>query len=149
MSDSYRKSESGDSDCVPESHINQYDSIAAPSVPSVLEIVDLSAKTFRVSPVALKRSPLMMCHYKHFTLPVILDTGAENNVIGDIACKKFGLKILKTCSQVQQVDKSPLKSVGRIVITLENGSNSWTYDALELEISLSQETHSSSKELTQ
>ena len=72
----------------------------------------------------------MMCHYKHFSVPVVLDTGAENNVIGDITCRRLGLTVLKTCSQAQQVDKSPLKSVGRIVITLENGGDSWTYDAL-------------------
>ena len=81
-------------------------------VPKVLEIMDCATKTYRVSSVALKRSPMMMCFINHVPVPIILDTGAENNVIGDITCKKLGLQILQTSSQAQQVDKSPLKSVG-------------------------------------
>ena len=64
----------------------------------------------------------MMCFIKHITAPVVLDTGAENNVIGDVTCRKLGLTILKTCSQAQQVDKSPLKSIGRVLIQCENGA---------------------------
>ena len=71
-----------------------------------------------------------MCFIKHNTAPVVLDTGAENNVIGDITCRKFGLTILKTCSQAQQVDKSPLKSIGRVLIQFENGAEAWTFDGL-------------------
>ena len=92
--------------------------------------MDLASKTFRVSSVALKRSPVMMCHINHATVPVILDTGAENNVIGDVTCKKLGLKIQQTSSQAQQVDKSPLKSIGKVVLNLENGQDSWLYDGL-------------------
>ena len=92
--------------------------------------MDLASKTFRVSSVALKRSPVMMCHINHATVPVILDTGAENNVIGDVTCKKLGLKIQQTSSQAQQVDKSPLKSIGKVVFNLENGQDSWLYDGL-------------------
>ena len=96
----------------------------------MLEILDLKTKTYRVSPVALKRAPIMMCYINHIAAPVVLDTGAENNVIGDVTCRKFGLKILQTCSQAQQVDKSPLKSVGRVLLQLENGNESWTFDGL-------------------
>ena len=83
-----------------------------------------------MSPVALKRAPIMMCYINHIAAPVVLDTGAENNVIGDVTCRKFGLKILQTCSQAQQVDKSPLKSVGKVLLQLENGNESWTFDGL-------------------
>ena len=96
----------------------------------MLEIIDFAAKTYRVSSVALKRSPIMMCFINHAAVPIILDTGAENNVIGDVTCKRLGLKILQTSSQAQQVDKSPLKSVGRVVFQLENGDDSWHYDGL-------------------
>ena len=100
------------------------------SVPTVLEILDFATQTYRVSPVALKRAPIMMCFVKHNTAPVVLDTGAENNVIGDVTCRKLGLTILKTCSQAQQVDKSPLKSIGRVLIQFENGAEAWTFDGL-------------------
>ena len=106
------------------------DTVSNLSIPTVLEILDVNAKTYRVSPVALKRSPIMMCHIKDASVPVVLDTGAENNVIGVVTCKRLGLKIMQTTSQAQQVDKSPLKSVGRVVVQLENGDDSWVYDGL-------------------
>ena len=99
-------------------------------IPKILELVYLKTKTYRVSAVALKRSPLMMCHYKHHPVPLVLDTGAENNVISDIICKKLGLKIMQTSSQAQQVDKSPLKSIGRIFATFSNAEDSWGFDGL-------------------
>ena len=100
------------------------------SIPAVLEIMDTVDKTYRVSPVALKRSPIMMCHIKQTAVPVVLDTGSENNVIGAVTCKRLGLKIMQTTSQAQQVDKSPLKAVGRVVTQLDNGDDSWVYDGL-------------------
>ena len=99
-------------------------------IPFVLELVDARSKTFQVSAVALKRAPIMMCYYKHFSIPLLLDTGAENNVISDVVCRKYGMKVLKTSSQAQQVDKSPLKSIGRVLVSLSNGFNSWTFDGL-------------------
>lgn len=92
--------------------------------------MDTVAKTYRVCPVALKRSPIMMCHIKQAAVPLVLDTGAENNVIGAVTCKRLGLKIMQTTSQAQQVDKSPLKAVERVVTQLDNGDDSWVYDAL-------------------
>ena len=32
-------------------------------IPSILEIIDLKNKVFKVSAVALKKAPIMMCHY--------------------------------------------------------------------------------------
>ena len=34
-------------------------------IPSILEIIDLKNKVFKISAVALKKAPIMMCHYKH------------------------------------------------------------------------------------
>ena len=96
----------------------------------MLEVTDVATKTYRVSSVALKRSPIMMCFINHASVPIILDTGAENNVIGDETCRKLGLKILQTSSKAQQVDKSPLKSIGRVVCQIDNGEDSWLYDGL-------------------
>ena len=41
-------------------------------VPSVLEVTDVATKTYRVSSVALKRSPMMMCFINHAPVPIIL-----------------------------------------------------------------------------
>ena len=83
-----------------------------------------------MSAVALKKAPIMMCHYKHHSVSLILDTGAEHNVISDTIVKKLGIPILKTSSQAQQVDKSRLNSVGRISVLVSNASDSWQFDAL-------------------
>ena len=99
-------------------------------IPSILEIIDLKNKVFQVSAVALKKAPIMMCHYKHHPVSVVLDTGAEHNVISETFVKRLSINILKTTSQAVQVDKSPLRSVGRISISLSNGEDSWLFDAL-------------------
>ena len=99
-------------------------------IPSVLEIIDLKNKVFQVSAVALKKAPIMMCHYKHHPVSIVLDTGAEHNVISDTLVKRLSINLLKTSSQAMKVDKSPLRSVGRICINLFNGEDSWLFDAL-------------------
>ena len=94
------------------------------SIPSILEVVDLKNKVYQVSAVALKKAPIMSCFYKHFPVSLILDTGAEHNVISDTVVKKLGIPILKTSSEAQQVDKS------RISVLVSNASDSWQFDAL-------------------
>ena len=37
-------------------------------IPSILEVIDLEKKVFKVSAVALKKAPIMMCLYKHCPL---------------------------------------------------------------------------------
>ena len=72
----------------------------------------------------------MTCHYKHHHVSLVLDTGAEHNVISDTVVKRLAIDISKTSSQAVQTDKSPLRSVGRISIILSNGDDSWLFDAL-------------------
>ena len=57
-------------------------------------------------------------------MSLILDTGAEHNVISDTVVKKLGIPILKTSSEAQQVDKS------RISVLVSNASDSWQFEAL-------------------
>ena len=83
-------------------------------IPSVLEIIDLSEKTFKVSAVALMKAPIMLCYYKHFAIPVILDTGAEYNVIADSQVKRMNVVVSKTSARAIQVDKSPLHTIGSV-----------------------------------
>ena len=99
-------------------------------IPSILEVIDLKKKVFKVSAVALKKAPIMMCHYKHYPISIVLDTGAEHNVISDTVVKRLSMNMLETSSKAVQVDKSPLCSVGRISICLSNGGDSWLFDAL-------------------
>ena len=100
------------------------------SFSSILEIDDVSRGTFKISAVAFKSAPLMMTYYNHNPLTLLLDTGAEFNIISSSIVKYLNIKILQTPSKASQVDKSLLKSVGRIVIPITNGDESWTFDAL-------------------
>ena len=99
-------------------------------IPSVLEIIDLSEKTFKVSAVALMKAPIMLCYYKHFAIPVILDTGAEYNVIADSQVKRMNILVSKTSARAIQVDKSPLHTIGSVSLELSNGEDSWLFSAL-------------------
>ena len=85
---------------------------------------------FGLTAVAIKKAPIMMCHYEDHPIPIVLDTGAEHNVISDTVVGRLSINILRTSSQAVQVDKSPLRSVGCISIMLTNGGDSWLFDAI-------------------
>ena len=116
---------------------NQYichqETVHHPAFSSVLEIDNVSRGTYRISAVAYKCAPLMMTYFEHNPLTILLDTGAENNIISSSIVKRLNIKILETPSKASQVDKSLLKSIGRIVVPIINGEESWTYDALVCE----------------
>ena len=99
-------------------------------IPSVLEVIDLENKVFELSAVAIKKAPIMMCHYEGHPVSIVLDTGAEHNIISDTVAKRLSINIVRTFSQAVQVDKSPLRSIGRISIILSNGEDSWLFDAI-------------------
>ena len=97
---------------------------------SLLEIDNATSGTYRISAVAFKSAPLMMTYYDHNPITILLDTGAENNIISTSIVNRLKIKILQTSSKASQVDKSLLKSVGRITIPIYNGNEVWTFDAL-------------------
>ena len=80
--------------------------------------------------MAYKSAPLMMVYYDSKPLTILLDTGAENNIISASVVKKLNIKVQQTPSKASQVDKTLLKSVGKVVIPIYNGEEMWTYDAL-------------------
>ena len=51
-------------------------------VSSLLELYDVAKNIYRISAVAFKSAPLMMTYFEHNPLTILLDTGAENNIIG-------------------------------------------------------------------
>ena len=82
----------------------------------ILSLTPDSTK-LEVSTVAISRAPTMKLFLNHQPTVVILDTGAESNVISDVA-KKLKLKISPTCSGANQLDKSKLKVLGSVCVTL-------------------------------
>ena len=100
------------------------------SWPSILEPLDLPNRIFKICEIELKKAPIMICFYRHSPIPVILDTGAEYNVIGDITARRLNLPIKSTNCKAQQVDQTPLRSIGKISVPISNGEDTWNFDAL-------------------
>ena len=72
----------------------------------------------------------MIVYYDSEPLTIILDTSAENNIISTSVVKKLNKKVQQTPSKASQVDKTLLKSAGKVVIPIYNGEEIWAYDAL-------------------
>ena len=78
----YEELQNGDESVYPKNNVHSSD-----LVPSVSKVTDMTTKTYSMLSVALKLSPIMMCFINHAPVPIILDTEAENNVIGDETCR--------------------------------------------------------------
>ena len=48
-----------------ENYLPSVNLLKTTSIPSILEIVDFKNKIYKVSAVALKKAPIMMCYYEH------------------------------------------------------------------------------------
>ena len=82
--------------------------------------------------VTTRRSPKMHCFYGHFPITLLLDSGAEANLIGEPTVISMGLRYSKTAQGAQQVDmKTPLPILGEITgVKITKGANVFTLDAL-------------------
>ena len=82
--------------------------------------------------VATRKSPRMQCFYGHIPVSLLLDSGAESNLLGDRTCTLMGLVYSKTNQGAQQVDmKTPLAIIGEITgIRITKGAHVFKLDAL-------------------
>ena len=74
----------------------------------------------------------MECFYGHILVILLLDTGAESNLIGERTCRKMGLRYSRTNQGAQQVDmKTPLSVMGEVRgVKINKGANVFMLDAL-------------------
>ena len=84
----------------------------------------------QISRVAINKAPLMNFFINHQPSTALMDTGAESNVISDIRAKRLRLKISPTRSGANQVDRTKLKVLGSVYVTLNNKDDTFVYDAL-------------------
>ena len=82
--------------------------------------------------VTTRKSPRMHCFYAHIPVCLLLDSGAESNLIGEATCILMGLKYSRTTQGAQQVDmKTPLPILGEVSgVKISKGANVFTLDAL-------------------
>ena len=80
-------------------------------------ILNLKSNVYQVNSAAIIKAPVMAVNTDiGFSFEVIADTGAEVNIISDRLVRNLGLKIVKTTSGANQVDKMPLNVIGMITI---------------------------------
>ena len=82
--------------------------------------------------VSTRKSPRMQCFFGHIPVCLLLDSGAESNLMGERTCRILGLVYSKTNQGAQQVDmKTPLPIVGEISgIKISKGPHVFILDAL-------------------
>ena len=82
--------------------------------------------------VSTRKSPRMQCFYAHIPVCLLLDSGAELNLMGERTCIMMGLVYSRTTQGAQQVDmKTPLPIVGEITgVRIVKGPHVFTLDAL-------------------
>ena len=82
--------------------------------------------------VSTRKSPRMQCFYAHIPVCLLLDSGAELNLMGERACIMMGLVYSRTTQGAQQVDmKTPLPIVGEITgVRITKGPHVFVLDAL-------------------
>ena len=82
--------------------------------------------------VTTRRSPKMHCFYGHVPITLLLDSGAEANLVGEPTVISMGLRYAKTAQGAQQVDmKTPLPILGEITgVKITKGAHVFTLDAL-------------------
>ena len=82
--------------------------------------------------VSTRKSPRMQCFFAHFPVCLLLDSGAESNLMGERTCTLMGISYSKTNQGAQQVDmKTPLPIVGEISgIRITKGAHVFVLDAL-------------------
>ena len=82
--------------------------------------------------VRTTKLPRMKCFYGHVPITLVLDSGAESNIISEHLCLQLGLRVGPTNQGAQQVDnKTSLPVVGEIGrVKINKGSEVFELDAL-------------------
>ena len=89
--------------------------------------------------VTTRKSPRMQCFYRHIPVCLLLDSGAESNLISESKALSLDLQISSTKQGALQADEStPLKIVGEVKsVTLNKGAHVFVMDALVVKSNMS------------
>ena len=88
--------------------------------------------------VTTRKSPRLQCFYRHIPVCLLLDTGAESNLIGESIALSLELRIFATKQGALQADETtPLKIIGEVRDILFNkGPHVFSMDALVVKSSM-------------
>ncbi len=94
----------------------------------VTEVPDKTPNTYRVE---VKRSPQLKSFYKHHPLNIVIDTGAETNMIRESTAKYIRAKIVKSSQMAFQADgQTPLHVTGETTLQLSRNGMDLHLEAL-------------------
>ena len=84
-----------------------------------------------VHKVDIMSSPFLMMSYGCHVIPLLLDSGAETNLIGLECAESLNLPVSKTTACASQADgTSDLKIIGEVHVKLSRGNKQYQFDAL-------------------
>ena len=84
--------------------------------------------------VNIRQSPFFKAHYRHHTVCITLDTGAEASMIRASTARDMGLIIRRTTQSALQADGiTPLGIAGEVHVTLNRNGHNLILDALAVE----------------
>ena len=84
-----------------------------------------------VHKVDIMSSPFLMMNYGCHVIPLLLDSGAETNLIGLECAESLNLPVSKTTACASQADgTSDLKIIGEVHVKLSRGNKQYQFDAL-------------------
>ena len=93
--------------------------------------LQVESNIYKVDHAVIVKAPVMAVRTESgFTFEVVTDTGAEVNIISDSVVRNLGVRVDKTCSRANQVDKMPLNVIGMITVPVMHGEFLWSFNAL-------------------
>ena len=109
------------------------------TVAEEVEVVPSETSTQSKEPISrrvmVRKSPNMICFFRHHSVHVCLDCGAESNLISQRCADKLQLNVMKPTQGAMQADaKTPLKVVGDVKnVELVRGAHVLLFEGLVVE----------------
>ena len=79
------------------------------------------------------KSPYFYCYFNTIPCKVVIDSGAESNIISLSFVQRANIKMVKACQTARQLDKSMIKTCGEVNIDLHHGNSVMKLSALVVE----------------
>ena len=80
--------------------------------------------------VAVRKTAILKCFYKHHPVIVILDTGAESNLVSERCAKELDLEISGSSQGAVMADRTTLTVLGEVIFMIVRGAHQLECEAL-------------------
>jgi hypothetical protein len=80
--------------------------------------------------VAVRKTAILKCFYKHHPVIVILDTGAESNLVSERCAQELELEISSSTQGAVMADRTTLTILGEVIFMIIRGAHELECEAL-------------------